>query len=216
MFTGIIENLGVVENITHQQEQARLVIRTEAAFSGCEPGESIAVNGVCLTVVEPREGSFAVDLSAETLRRTSFHQLRAGDPVNLERSLTANKKMSGHFVQGHVDAVGRILSLDPRPGEVLIRFEHPPELAPYFIEKGSVAVDGISLTVFDCRDNAFTVSIIPFTWQHTNLNARKSGDPVNLECDMIGKYVVKTLETLLRGGAKEGITLDFLKQHGWS
>ncbi len=156
------------------------------------------MNGVCLTVVTHDAGTFAVDLSTETLDRTSFDKVLEGEMVNLERSLTPNKKMSGHFVMGHVDAVGTIVSMDHKPGEILIRFSHPPDLAAHFIEKGSVAVDGISLTVFDCRENMFTVSIIPFTWDHTNLNQKRIGDSVNLECDMIGKYILKACETVLR------------------
>ena len=204
MFTGIIEGLGEVARLEAQGGGARLEVRTPREWPPLETGESIAVNGVCLTVVEPGPGRFTVDLSAETLRRTRFGALGTGEPVNLERALTPGKKMSGHFVQGHVDGVATILSLEHLPGEVLIRLEHPPELTPYLIEKGSVAVDGISLTVFDCRDRAFTVSIIPYTWEHTNLHARKSGDRVHLECDMIGKYVVRACETLFRGDLSQG------------
>ncbi len=200
MFTGIIEHLGMVQLIERQEEKARLVVSTGPEFTGFELGESIAVNGACLTVVEFDEFSVTLDLSTETLKRSSFDKIREKEKVNLERSLTLNKKMSGHFVLGHVDGVGRIESIDEKPGEVLMRFSHPPELSDHFIEKGSVTVEGISLTVFDCRDNGFTVSIIPFTWEHTNLHARRTGDMVNLECDMIGKYVLKACEHLIPKG----------------
>ncbi len=198
MFTGIIEHRGVLQTIERDESKARFVIRFQDAVDDLQLGESIAVNGVCLTVVTLYGNVFSVDLSTETLNRTSFDKVREGEIVNLERSLTPDKKMSGHFVMGHVDAVGTIVSMDHQPGEILIRFLHPSELGPNFIEKGSVAVDGISLTVFDCRDNQFTVSIIPFTWEHTNLNQKKPGDSVNLECDMIGKYILKACETMLR------------------
>ncbi len=198
MFTGIIENCGKIEKIERDENRARFVIAFQEEVNDLELGESIAVNGVCLTVVTHDSGTFAVDLSTETLSRTSFDKVCEGETVNLERSLTPNKKMSGHFVLGHVDAVGTIESMDHQPGEILIRFSHPQELAAHFIEKGSVAVDGISLTVFDCRDNQFTVSIIPFTWEHTNLNEKRPGDSVNLECDMIGKYILKACETVLQ------------------
>ena len=136
--------------------------------------------------------------------------------VNLERALTPSKKMSGHFVTGHVDCVASVTSIEEKPGEVLFRFEHPPEMTPYLIEKGSAAADGISLTVFDCKDNRFTVSIIPFTLEHTNLKDRKTGDIVNIECDMIGKYVIRACETVF-GSSKAGgsISPEFLKEHGF-
>lgn len=216
MFTGIIESVGTVGHIKRDADKARLRIDTGPEFRGFELGESVCVNGVCLTVAEVVESGFALDLSTETLSRTSFKQVVEQAKVNLERSLTPNKKMSGHFVTGHVDRVGTVRSIEHKPGEVRMRFEHPPELAPFLIEKGSAAVDGISLTVFECHDNRFTVSIIPFTWEHTNLHERKIGDWVNIECDMIGKYVLKACETLFGGSQKgSGLTRDFLKQHGF-
>lgn len=124
--------------------------------------------------------------------------------------------MSGHFVTGHIDQMGKVARIDQRPGEILMRFEHPESLAPFIIEKGSIAIDGISLTVFDCDGRGFSVSIIPFTWEHTNLNQRKAGEAVNIECDMIGKYVVNTCRTLLnRDDVDPGVTLDLLKQQGF-
>jgi len=215
MFSGIIEAVGTVGQITRQDDKARMRVDTDASFADFELGESIAVNGVCLTVVAAQENSFAVDMTTETLNRTSFKQVGENSRVNLEKALTPSKKISGHFVTGHVDQVARILDIEHKSGETLFRFEHPKEQSLYIIEKGSIAVDGISLTVFDCVDQKFTVSIIPFTLEHTNLGDRKVGDAVNIECDMIGKYVVKACETLLgSGGGKSAITLDFLKQHG--
>lgn len=217
MFTGIIQSVGTVKEVRLQDEKARMVIQTEAGFTQFELGESIAVNGVCLTVCQATENSFAVDMTTETLARTGFKKIQLRSRVNLERALTPSQKMSGHFVTGHIDQVGVVTRIDHKTGEILFRFEHPPELGVFVIEKGSIAVDGISLTVFACKDNQFTVSIIPFTFSHTNLNDRKVGDIVNLECDMIGKYVYKACETLLGRPPEQGreVTLDLLKQHGF-
>ena len=216
MFTGIIEVVGTVGSLVHKDDKARMRVDTNPQFTQFEMGESIAVNGVCLTVVDMGEHWFAVDMTTETLSRTSFKQVKEGSLVNLERALTPSKKMSGHFVTGHIDDVAKVVGIDEKPGEVLFRFEHPPELTPYLIEKGSAAVDGISLTVFDCRENRFTVSIIPFTLEHTNLKDRKTGDTVNIECDMIGKYVIRACETVFGGSAKgSDITPEFLKERGF-
>lgn len=194
-----------------------MVIETGVEFRDFQLGESIAVNGVCLTVANFSNDSFSVDMTTETLNRTSFNKIRSGAKLNLERSLMPTEKISGHFVMGHVDQVGSIVDIQHKKGEILFRFEHSKGINPFVIEKGSVAVDGISLTVFDCRDAQFTVSIIPFTFEHTNLHQRKTGDPVNLECDMIGKYVFKACETLLgQPGEGKGITLDLLKQQGFA
>jgi riboflavin synthase len=216
MFTGIIEVVGTVGLLVHKDDKARMRVDTNPQFTQFEMGESIAVNGVCLTVVDMGEHWFAVDMTTETLSRTSFKQVKEGSRVNLERALTPSKKMSGHFVTGHIDDVAKVVGIDEKPGEVLFRFEHPPELTPYLIEKGSAAVDGISLTVFDCRENRFTVSIIPFALEHTNLKDRKTRDTVNIECDMIGKYVIRACETVFGGSAKGAdITPEFLKERGF-
>lgn len=215
MFTGIIQTMGAVKEIHLHQQKGRMTIETPPEFGGFQSGESIAVNGVCLTVAAAGENSFAVDMSTETLDRTTFKDIAVNAKVNLERSLTPNQKMSGHFVMGHVDRVGRIVQIDHKSGEVLFRFEHPPDLQPYLIEKGSVAVDGISLTVFSCSDHQFTVSMIPYTMDHTNLHERKIGDRVNLECDMIGKYVYRACEAILGSpGQGKDIALNFLKRNG--
>ena len=216
MFTGIIEAVGVIQDIKRQEEKARMVIETGSEFSGFEPGESVAVNGVCLTAIEAGQTSFTVDLSAETLKRTGLANVSAQTQVNLERSLTPSKKISGHFVSGHIDHVGTIVGRENKTGEVLFRFQHPPELSPFIIEKGSIAVDGISLTVFDCNENQFSVSIIPFTLENTNLKYRKTGDAVNIECDMIGKYVYRACGNLLgQSGGRKNLSIDFLKQSGF-
>jgi riboflavin synthase len=216
MFSGIIESQGQVAKIHRSEGRAEVTVRTGDDFTGFELGESIAVNGVCLTVRTAEANRFTVDLSGETLARTGFQDIREGEVLNLERSLTPSQKVSGHFVSGHVDQVGTVVSIDSRPGETLFRFEHPKELAPLIVEKGSVAVDGISLTAFACQDNRFTVSIIPFTLSHTNLKGRKIGDRVNIECDIIGKYVLKACETILGAARGEsGVSLDSLRKHGF-
>ena len=152
-----------------------------------------------------------MDLGTETLSKTSFKNSKVGDQVNLERSLTPSSKISGHFVSGHVDQVGEVLSIEEKPGEVLLQVSHSPSLSPFIMEKGSIALDGISLTVFNCKDNRFNVSIIPFTWEHTNLSTRKISDLINIECDMIGKYVYKACQTLMKP-ASTGPVLDLLQQ----
>ena len=210
MFSGIVQSMGTIGEFIQQNEGAVLVVNIEEAFSGFEDGESIAVNGVCLTVVDSTQTTFKLDLSTETLNRTNFKNVITGDKVNLERSLTLSTKISGHFVSGHIDRVGKIINIEEKPGEVLFRFSHPKELGSFIMEKGSITLDGVSLTVFDCKDNGFTVSIIPFTLKHTNLGVRKIGDLINIECDMIGKYVFKACETLLKPDEKKP-PLDFLR-----
>ena len=211
MFSGIVQTVGTISEYIQKNEGAVLVVDTD--LSAFEEGESIAVNGVCLTVVDSTATTFKLDLSTETLSRTNFKNAKKGDRVNLERSLTPATKISGHFVSGHIDQVGEIVNIEEKPGEVLFRFSHPAELSPFIMEKGSIAIDGISLTVFDCKDNQFTVSIIPFTLSHTNLSSRKIGDLINIECDMIGKYVFKACETLLNPNEKRP-SLDILRQQG--
>jgi len=215
MFSGIVLSVGTIGEYVQKNEGAVLVVNTEKDLSGFEDGESIAVNGVCLTVVDSTETTFKLDLSTETLSRTNFKNAKKGDRINLERSLTPSTKISGHFVSGHIDQVGEIVDIEEKPGEVLSRFSHPAKLSPFIMEKGSIAIDGISLTVFDCKDNRFTVSIIPFTLSHTNLSSRKIGDLINIECDMIGKYVFKACETLLNPNEKKP-SLDFLRQQGFA
>jgi len=205
MFSGIIEAVGTVREFVHGEESATMVVETDSKLRNLEDGESIAVNGVCLTVTEFNDSVFRMDLGTETLNKTSFKNVKSGDRVNLERSLTFSSKISGHFVSGHIDQVGKVISIEEKPGEVLLKFSHPPFLSPYIMEKGSIALDGISLTVFNCKENSFNVSIIPFTWSHTNLNARKIGDLINIECDMIGKYVYKACENLINPQASSSV-----------
>ena len=189
MFTGIVEEVGQVGSLSDY----RLVIRAKTVLEDVHVGDSISVNGACLTVVEFDSGSFAVDLAPETLRRTSLGQVGTGGAVNLERALAAHDRMGGHIVQGHVDGTGDITGITPEADCFILEIEAPESLAPYIVEKGFIAVDGISLTVVQSAELRFTISIIPFTMQHTNLHEREVGDKVNLEADILAKYVESLL-----------------------
>ena len=191
MFTGIIQEMGRVREIRQVRGAARLVI--ESGFRRLAIGESVAVNGACLTVVARGRGRFAVDVSPESLRRTALGGLCSGSPVNLERSLTLEDRLGGHLVQGHVDGVGRLVRVQPEANAWTYTFEAPSPVARYLVQKGSVAVDGVSLTVAGIRGNRFSVALIPHTARHTTLGDRKSGDRVNLEVDVLAKYVEKLL-----------------------
>lgn len=189
MFTGIVEETGRVAS----RSDYRLTVNAEKALSEVKLGDSIAVNGACLTVVEFDAGSFGVDLAPETLRRTSLGQVKPGGAVNLERALAAGGRMGGHIVQGHVDGAGVITAITPEADCWMVEIEAPAALTPYIVEKGFIAVDGISLTVVQIRQRRFTISVIPFTMAQTNLRERAAGDRVNLEADILAKYVESLL-----------------------
>jgi len=193
MFTGIIEELGKVRSIEERGENARIVIEAHLVIQGTNHGDSIAVNGVCLTALDLQSDSFAADVSMETLARSTLGSLKHGTPVNLERSVTPATRLGGHIVQGHVDARGQLLGVEDHGESWTVRFGFPAEIARYLVFKGSVAVEGISLTIAALGDNYFEVAIIPKTWEVTNLATLKTGDGVNLEVDVIGKYVERLL-----------------------
>jgi len=193
MFTGLIEATGVVEEVDTREAGSVLTVTIPDEIT-VAPGDSIAVNGVCLTVVTPRERSFTVDVSPETLRVTTLGALAVGRPVNLERPLRADARLGGHFVLGHVDGVGRIRGLRKDGASYWFDIEAPTGVEKYLIEKGSIAVDGISLTVATLNGRVFGVQVVPYTWQHTALAFAKPGDPVNLEADVLGKYVARLME----------------------
>lgn len=195
MFTGLIEELGTVKGIRSQSGGMRLSIAGKTVFDGIKTGESIAVNGACLTVVEMSHSLFGADVSKETLTKTTLGRLRVGDRVNLERAMRPTDRLGGHLVAGHVDAVGVIRTIERSGDASLFTFEAPPEVLRYLIYKGSIAVDGISLTVNEVQGERFSVTIIPHTARQTTLGLKKAGDPVNLEADMIGKYVEKFVKT---------------------
>ena len=193
MFTGIVEEVGRVSSL----DGYRLKIDAGRVLEDVKLGDSIAVNGACLTAVEFDADSFSVDLAPETLRRTSLGQAGTGSAVNLERALAAHDRMGGHIVQGHVDGTGTVTGLTPEADCYIMEIETPESLTPYIVEKGFIAVDGISLTVVQRADNRFTISVIPFTMQNTNLHEREIGDRVNLEADILAKYVESLLAARL-------------------
>lgn len=193
MFTGLIETVGEVIEVKPTPSGLRM--RVSTPFGGeLNAGDSVAVSGVCLTVVSADADGFHADLSPETVRVSSLGGLRRGSLVNLERPLRADARLGGHFVQGHVDATGTVDDLRQEGDSHWMTVRFPPELAPYIVRKGSVAVNGISLTVAGVDQRHFDVQIIPFTWTHTNLRLSKNGDNVNIECDILGKYVARAIE----------------------
>ena len=192
MFTGLIEAVGRVGQVTQTGTGLRITIRTELA-AGLTDGESVSVNGVCLTVAQRELSAFCADIGPATARVTTLGDLQAGQPVNLERAMAANGRFGGHFVQGHVDGIGTIRDVQVEGDARWMNVAFPPELAPFFVPKGSVALDGVSLTVAALGPDHFDVMIIPFTWAHTSLGALQAGSAVNLECDVVGKYVVRSV-----------------------
>jgi riboflavin synthase len=211
MFTGIIEEVGTVEQIKQTGEAMVFTIGARKVLEDVQLGDSIAVNGVCLTVTSFTDRSFTVDVMPETVKATSLRTLTRGAKVNLERAMAANGRFGGHFVSGHVDGIGEIVRKQPVANAVYYDIKVPRELRKYMILKGSVAVDGTSLTIFGLTDETFTISLIPHTREATILGEKKVGDIVNIECDIIGKYV----EQFVSGKKEETITLDFLEKHGF-
>ena len=208
MFTGIIEEIGVVS----RRSGADVTVMAERVLDGLQHGDSIAVDGVCLTVVHFDTTSFTLQLSPETLQRTTLSSLKPGIAVNLERAMTPSSRFGGHFVQGHVDGVGRVLNIQ-RQGEFsLWRFHAPAEVAKYLVPKGSVTINGISLTVVDPAGDSFDVAIIPATMQKTTLANKRPGDEVNMEADMLGKHIFHYMQQLGRAP----LSMDTLKRQGYA
>ncbi len=193
MFTGIIEELGRVRSIEQRNENARIVIEARLVLTDTKHGDSISVNGVCLTALDLHPDSFAADVSKETLDRSTLGSLKPGAPVNLERPVTLSTRLGGHIVQGHVDARGSLLSVEDHGESWTFRFAYPAEIARFLVHKGSVAVEGISLTIAALAKDYFDVAIIPKTMELTNFSQLRPGDPVNLEVDVIGKYVERMM-----------------------
>ena len=206
MFTGIIEEVGKVSSIP----AGSLIIAASEVLSEMKRGGSIAVNGVCLTVTDFTADSFSVDVMPETLKRTNLGLLSAGDRVNLERPVALGGQLGGHLVQGHVDDTGRVASVTWEGESMLLRFEAPPEVIRFVVEKGFITVDGISLTVASKEANSFWVSVVDYTRKHTILGGKKVGDLVNLEVDIIAKYVEQLSQV-----HSTGITAEFLQEHGF-
>ncbi|WP_414169768.1 riboflavin synthase [Streptoverticillium reticulum] len=193
MFTGIVEELGEVVAVEQLGDSSRFRLRGPIVTEGAKHGDSIAVNGVCLTVVEHADGEFTADVMAETLNRSSLGALAPGSRVNLERPMALGGRLGGHLVQGHVDGTGTITERTPGEHWEIVKIALPDGLARYVVEKGSITVDGVSLTVVDAADDHFTVSLIPTTLDLTTLGIKKPGDPVNLEVDVLAKYVERLL-----------------------
>jgi riboflavin synthase len=211
VFTGIVEELGEVVEVTDLPDAARLTVSGPLVTSDAKHGDSIAVNGVCLTVVEVADGSFTADVMRETLVRSSLAKVAAGERVNLERAAAVGQRLGGHIVQGHVDGTGTVLAREATEHWEIVHIGLPPSLARYVVEKGSITVDGVSLTVVTVTDDEFTVSLIPTTLELTTLGRRGVGDAVNLEVDVLAKYVERlTLPHLRDTGpvnrAEEGVT----------
>jgi riboflavin synthase len=194
MFTGIVEELGTVATLTDLGDSVRLTVTGPSVVAGARHGDSIAVNGVCLTVVDVQGDAFTADVMAETLQRSSLGALAPGSPVNLERAVPVSGRLGGHIVQGHVDGTGEILAREPSEHWETVHISLPAELARYVVEKGSITVDGVSLTVTGVTPTSFSVSLIPTTLGLTTLGHKTAGDPVNLEVDVLAKYVEKLLE----------------------
>lgn len=230
MFTGLIAALGTVERLAEGSTSCRLTVRAPKLLSGVKIGDSIAVNGVCLTVVHLRGDTFTADVMPETVRRTTLHLLQPGDRVNLEKALRPADGLDGHIVQGHVEGVGSIQQIVPEGNALVYRIKAPRELLRYIVEKGSVAVDGISLTVTEADDSGFGVSLIPHTAKMTTLGFKHAGDAVNLETDILARYVEKMLGIDKTGNGSAGrhkpgadensnaeseLTEEFLLKHGF-
>lgn len=210
MFTGIVEEIGHIHHISKTSRAEKLVISCEKVLEGTKIGYSIAVNGTCLTVTAMDGTSFSADVTPETMRRTAFSLFRPGTPVNLERALRLGDRLGGHIMMGHVDGTGRILSMKKDDNAVNISISTDRKWMRYIIEKGSVAVDGISLTVAGRTEKSFSIALIPHTGSETALLLKHPGDLVNLECDYLGKYV----EQLLKEGPTEGLTMGMLETLG--
>ena len=209
MFTGIIEGLGKIKSLTRKGADAVLEIDAAIDMSDVALGDSIAVNGACLTITAKKQNIFHADVSAETLDKTTLKHLHPGEQVNLEKSLRVGGYLGGHFVLGHVDTTGRILTKTQKSGSVIFAVSVDEALARYIVEKGSVAIDGISLTINKVEKGRFYVNIIPHTAEKTTLLTKKEGDPVNIETDILGKYVEKLLQS------PRGIDNNFLEKHGF-
>ena len=213
MFTGIVEELGTVRRVLPGARAGKIVIGAKKVLEDVHIGDSIAVNGVCLTVVAASADEFTADVMPETLRKSGLGTLKVGDPVDLERAMAANGRFGGHIVSGHIDGMGRIVETRPEENAVVVTISAPPEILALIVEKGSIAIDGISLTVAATTRTTFSVSLIPHTAAETVLLKKRAGDVVNLENDIVGKYVQKLLGNA--PGVSSGLTLEYLQANGF-
>lgn len=214
MFTGIVEEMGTILSISPTATSNQLKIKCANILSDVNKGDSIAVNGVCLTVANFSSTYFVADVMPETVKATTLHALRAGSNVNLERAMAANGRFGGHFVSGHVDGTGEIIAIHQKENAKYIEIAIAPELSRYFIPKGSVTIDGTSLTVFGMTDTSFTISIIPVTQEDSIIGQKKIGEKVNIECDMLAKYMERLL-TKKEEKVESGLTMDALAANGF-
>ena len=217
MFTGIVEEKGVVDRISRGANSAELFIKAEKVLEGTAIGDSIAVNGVCLTVTSINGSIFSADVMHETLNRSSLASLRSGSRVNLERAMQMGGRFGGHIVSGHIDGTGRIISIRKDDNAIWYQISASPQILRYIVEKGSITVDGISLTVAKTDEGTFSISAIPHTVAVTVLSDRREGDTVNLENDIIGKYVEKLMQPSedVKKESSSGLTQEFLSMHGF-
>jgi len=217
MFTGIVEEIGKIKAINGSQDSVEMVIKARKILDDVNLGDSISVNGVCLTVTEFTSDGFTVDVMPETVKSTSLRELQRNDDVNLERAMSANGRFGGHIVSGHVDGIGKIVRKEPKGNAVYYEIEIPEELIQFMIYKGSVTVDGTSLTIFGLTKNTFTLSLIPHTLTETILRKKGVGDIVNIECDMLGKYVSQFMRRSFGNEKSTGsrITASFLEENGF-
>jgi riboflavin synthase len=217
MFTGLVEEIGIIESVSKGPKSSKIRIKAKEVIEGVKLGDSIATNGVCLTVTSFDATGFTVDVMAESIRRSNLSTAASGERVNLERALRLGDRLGGHMVSGHIDGMGKIESYEQEDNAVWITISASPALLRYIVEKGSVAIDGVSLTVAYVDKNVFKVSIIPHTKDMTTLLVKRVGDSVNLECDVIGKYVEKLLGIRNDDGdvGKSDIDMDFLSEHGF-
>jgi len=217
MFTGIIEETGTIKNISMSGSSGTIAVNAKKVLEDTKIGDSIAVNGICLTVTSIRDGSFTADVMAETVRRTSLFGLGSGDPVNLERAMAADGRFGGHIVSGHVDNTGTIAAFKKEENAVWVRIAAPDDILELVVEKGSITIDGISLTVAAVTDSDFSVSVIPHTAKETGLLNKKPGDRVNLETDIVGKYVKKLLgiSDNKNSRAESTLTMEMLSELGY-
>ncbi|WP_350454036.1 riboflavin synthase [Slackia heliotrinireducens] len=223
MFTGIVEEMGTVRRVLPGARAGKITIGASKVLGGTQIGDSIAVNGVCLTVVEMGADSFVADVMPETLSKSGLGQLKTGDKVNLQRAMAADGRFGGHIVSGHIDGTGRIAEMRPDQNAVRVRISAPAGILALIVEKGSIAIDGISLTVASVSATDFQVSLIPHTGEETTLLKKRAGDIVNLENDVVGKYVQKLLGSALGKPAEQaplqkassGMTVEFLQKYGF-
>jgi riboflavin synthase len=215
VFSGIVEVLGDVRSMASGDSGARISIEAGALVEGVKLGDSIAINGACMTVVAFGNSMFETDISPESLRMTNLGDLKAGDKVNLEKALALGDRLGGHMVTGHIDGMGKIRDRKADGDSIWLTVEAPPDVMRYVVFKGSIAVDGISLTVATCDEDSFSIAIIPHTSEHTTLTAKRDGAVVNLEADLIGKYVEKLLSPHAQARAG-GVSMDKLKEHGYA